>query len=53
MMSYRGKMSEEEADKFEQMFGPGHVDQMVRHAIQTCWAALPKGKRTLSEVEGR
>ncbi len=33
------------------MFGPGHVDQTIRQAIQVCWMALPKEKRTVDEVE--
>ena len=31
--------------------GPGQVDQALRHAIQFCWMALPKEKRTIEEVE--
>ena len=33
------------------MFGPGDVDQTIRQAIQVCWMALPKEKRTVDEVE--
>jgi BMFP domain-containing protein YqiC len=33
------------------MFGPGHVDQTVRSAVQACWMALPKERRTVEEVE--
>jgi hypothetical protein len=33
------------------MFGPGHVDQSVRQAIQACWMALPKERRNITEVE--
>lgn len=38
-------------EKMRDMFGPGHVDQIVRSAIQTCWMALPKDRRTVGEVE--
>ena len=34
-------------------FGPGHVDHSVRQAIQSCWMALPKEKRTVAEVENQ
>jgi hypothetical protein len=38
-------------DAMREMFGPGHVDQAVRQAIQACWMALPKDRRTVEEVE--
>jgi hypothetical protein len=38
-------------EKMREMFGPGHLDQTVRHAIQACWMALPKERRTAEEVE--
>lgn len=38
-------------EKMNEMFGPGHVDQTVRSAIQACWMALPKERRTVDEVE--
>jgi BMFP domain-containing protein YqiC len=38
-------------DEMSDMFGPGHVDQTVRQAIQSCWMALPKERRTPEEVE--
>lgn len=34
-----------------QMFGPGHVDQSIRQAVQACWMALPKSRRNVNEVE--
>lgn len=37
--------------QMREMFGPGHVDQTVRSAIQACWMALPKERRTVEEVE--
>ena len=33
------------------MFGPGHVDQLVRQAVSSCWMALPKERRNVDEVE--
>lgn len=38
-------------DRMSEFFGPGHVDQAIRQAIQACWMALPKEQRTLDEVE--
>jgi len=38
-------------EKMSEMFGPGHVDQTVRMAIQACWMALPKERRNVEEVE--
>lgn len=34
-------------------FGPGHVDQTIRQAIQVCWMALPKDKRNVEDVESQ
>lgn len=38
-------------DKFRNMFGPDHVDQQVRQAIQFCWMMLPVEKKSVDEVE--
>ena len=38
-------------EQMSEMFGPGHVDQAVRGAIQACWMVLPKDRRTVEEVE--
>lgn len=38
-------------DGIGQFFGPGHVDSMIRQAIQFCWMALPNDKRNVDEVE--
>ena len=35
------------------LFGPGHVDQVIRQAIQACWMGLPKEKRNVQEVESQ
>ena len=32
------------------MMGPGHVDSMMRHAVQACWNVLPEEKRTIAEL---
>jgi hypothetical protein len=55
MAFFSGSSSGEDAEKTrEQMrefMGPGQVDQMVRHALQSCWMALPNDKRNLDEVK--
>ena len=38
-------------EEMSRMFGPLHVDQSVRAAIQACWMALPKDRRNAAEVE--
>jgi len=38
-------------EEFRDMIGPGHADQMVRQAIQTCWMILPKNRKNLAELE--
>lgn len=38
-------------EQMSEMFGPGHVDQVVRQAISSCWMALPKERRNVEEVE--
>ena len=38
-------------ENMSRMFGPGHVDQAVRGAVQACWIALPKDRRTVEAVE--
>jgi hypothetical protein len=42
---------EDAADRMAEMFGPGHIDHMIRQAIQYCWMALPKERRSADEVE--
>ena len=41
----------EDAKQLNAMVGPGHVDQMVRTAIQACWMARPEERRNIDEVE--
>lgn len=38
-------------DKLKHMFGPGQVDQSIRHAIQFMWMALPEKRRNVDDVE--
>jgi len=48
-----GKLTKFSGDpeEFRKMFGPGHADQMVRQAIQSCWMILPKDKLSLDSLE--
>ncbi len=48
------QMSEEDersAETTRRIFSPNDIDQEVRHAIKSCWAALPREKRNVDEVE--
>jgi hypothetical protein len=38
-------------NKMRAMFGPGHVDQHVRQAIQMCWMMLPEDNKTVDALE--
>jgi ATP-dependent Clp protease ATP-binding subunit ClpA len=49
-MMFTGDDAEE---KMRHLFGPGHIDQFVRQAVQTCWMMLPKDKRTTEELENQ
>jgi hypothetical protein len=46
-----GEGGEDVAEKMAEMFGPGHVDQMIRQGIHSCWMALPKDRRNADELE--
>ena len=48
-----GEGDENAMEKMSDMFGPGHVDQMVRGAIQACWMALHKERRSADELESQ
>lgn len=37
-------------EAMREMMGPGHIDQMIRGAIQQCWMILPKDRRNVDEV---
>jgi len=39
------------AEHWANMFGPGHLDQSVRQAINMCWMMLPKERKTPEIVE--
>ncbi len=39
-----------DADIFEAM-GPGAADKALRDAIQLCWMAMPKEKKSLPELK--
>jgi hypothetical protein len=34
-----------------EIFGPGQLDQQIRHAIQTAWMMLPDDRKTVGELE--
>jgi hypothetical protein len=38
-------------ERMSEMFGPAHIDQEIRQAIQLCWMGLPKERRSTEEVE--
>lgn len=42
---------DESLDKMRDLFGPVHIDQLIRQAIQACWMLLPRGKRNVDETE--
>lgn len=43
--------SDKVSEHWAQMFGPGHLDQSVRQAINMCWMMLPKERKTAEIVE--
>jgi hypothetical protein len=38
-------------DQMRAFMGPGHVDGLIRQAIQFAWMALPQKKKSVGEVE--
>jgi hypothetical protein len=46
-----GGADESRMERMADFLGPGHVDQLVRQAIQCCWMALPKQRRNADELE--
>jgi hypothetical protein len=46
--SSEGEGGEEQMREF---LSAGQVDQMVRHAIHSCWMALPKDRRNMDELK--
>jgi hypothetical protein len=45
------ELSRDDMKSIHEMLGPGHVDSVIRQAIQMCWLASPKDKRTPDEIE--
>jgi hypothetical protein len=39
------------AERMADFFGPAQIDQSIRQAVQFCWMALPKERRTPEELE--
>jgi hypothetical protein len=39
------------AERMADVFGPSHVDHMIRQAVQHCWMSLAKERRSTDEVE--
>ncbi len=47
-----GSAAEEAGEKMDDVFfGPQHVDQSIRQAVQFCWLCLPKSKRNSAQLE--
>jgi len=42
--------NDEGGEQMREFLTAGQVDQMVRHAIHSCWMALPKDKRNTDEL---
>jgi hypothetical protein len=38
-------------ERIADVFGPSHIDHMIRQAVQHCWMSLPKERRTAEEME--
>jgi hypothetical protein len=38
-------------EQMADLFGPSHVDHMIRQGVQFCWMSLPKERRTVEELE--
>lgn len=38
-------------EQLREFLSAGQVDQMVRHAIHSCWMALPKERRNAEELK--
>lgn len=46
----RPKDAEDARRGMAKMFGPGHVDHLIRQCIQACWMALPPQRQNPEEV---
>ena len=53
MMAFHSWSSDDKGgeEQIREFLGAGRVDQMVRHAIQSCWMALPKDRRNADELK--
>ncbi|MCA9139052.1 MAG: hypothetical protein KDB00_19905 [Planctomycetales bacterium] len=49
--SYCSSDDEGGDEELREFLSAGQVDQTVRHAIQSCWMALPKGRRSTDELK--
>jgi len=49
----KGGDDDDQSERMAEMMGPGHIDQLIRQALQFCWMSLPKGRRTLDEWEAQ
>jgi len=38
-------------EQMREFMGPGHADQMIRHALQRCCMALPEDRRNVDELK--
>jgi len=47
----RAEVSQMGGEDERTLFSPNELDQDVRHAIKSCWAALPEQIRNVNEVE--
>jgi hypothetical protein len=41
----------DQAEQMAEFFGPAQIDQTIRQAVQFCWTAIPKERRTFEELE--
>ena len=48
-----GEDGDKAREQMREFRGPGQVDQMVRHALQSCWMCLPKERRNIDELKSQ
>jgi hypothetical protein len=46
-----GGPDDESIENMRKAFGPGQVEDSLRHAISICWMSLPPDKKNVDEVE--
>jgi hypothetical protein len=44
------KDAEDARRAMAKMWGPGHVDHLIRQCLQACWMGLPKERQNADEV---